>query len=205
MEGTVRLGLNCEVIESDDLKMTNRKIEWSISVPIFKKSIILKQLGVAIGIPFGLLIIVLLFATKASLYTFYALGLLAVLFLFTYLLIRILWGGMYDVAFVIDSKGIRCYTQRGQARKNRILNGVTVILGLLSGKPAVAGAGFLAQSGQNVLVKWNNIRKVRCDPKGLVITIKGGFAEQIAIFCTTENYIEVETLLKSKFHKQKGI
>jgi hypothetical protein len=33
------------------------KIEWSIDVPIFKNLVILKQLGIAIGIPFGLLLI----------------------------------------------------------------------------------------------------------------------------------------------------
>jgi hypothetical protein len=68
-------------------------------------------------------------------------------------LLKTLWGGKYDVAYIIDSKGIRCYTQKGQARKNRVLNAFTVILAILSGKPAVAGAGLLAHSRQDILVK----------------------------------------------------
>ncbi len=178
-------------------------MEWSISLPIFRNSIILKQLGIAIGIPFGVLILFLLLATKGNKDTLYALGLIAAVFLLTYLLIRILWGGRYEVAFILDSKGIHCYTQKGQASKNRMLNALTVILGILSGKPAVAGAGILAQSGQDILIKWHNIRKVRYHPKGLAVTVRGGFAEYIAVFCTSENYKEVETFIKSKIAVKK--
>lgn len=176
----------------------HERIEWSINVPIFRNTTILKQLGIAIGIPFGILILFLLLATKGSKDILYALGLIAALFLFTYLLIRILWGGRYEVSFILDSKGIRCYTQKGQASKNRVLNALTVILGVLSGKPAAAGAGILAQSRQDILIKWHNIRKVRYHPKGLVITVRSGFAEQIAVFCTMENYEEVEAFIISK-------
>ena len=69
-------------------------IAWSIRVPIFRNPIIMKQLGFAIGIPFGLLILILIIA-KA----FYAIALIAVLFLFTYLFILAVWGGNYDVGF----------------------------------------------------------------------------------------------------------
>jgi len=177
---------------------STEKIEWPISVPIFKNSIIIKQLGIAIGIPFGILILFLLLETKGSKDTLYALGLIAAVFMFSYVLIRILWGGKYDAAFILDSKGIRCYTQKGQARKNRVLNALTVILGVLSGKPAIAGVGLLAHSRQDILIKWHNIKKVRYHPKGLVIIVRGAFAEQIAIFCTIENYEGVEAFIKSK-------
>ncbi len=177
----------------------SEKIEWSMRVPIFRNATILKQLGIAIGIPFGLVVVVLLVSSGKSIYALYASGLIAALFLLTYLFIMIVWGGKYDVGFVIDKKGIRCYTKEGQVRKNRIINALTVVLGLLSGKPAAAGAGILAQSRQDVLVKWKNIRKVRYNPKSHEIMIKGGFAENIALFCTAENYKEVEAILFSKY------
>ncbi len=44
--------------------------------------------------------------------------------------------GRYDAEFVLDRKGVLCRTQAKQAKKNRIVNALTVILGLLSGKPA---------------------------------------------------------------------
>jgi hypothetical protein len=176
----------------------SEKIEWSISVPIFRNSIILRQLGIAIGVPFGLLVVILLLTAKDGTYALYALYLIAALFLFTYLLIRILWRGKYDVSFIIDSKGIHCQTQQGQADKNRVLNALTVVLGLLSGKPAVAGAGILAQSRQSVLLKWSNIRKVRYASKQHVVVLRGGLTERMAVFCNADNYAQIEKLIQSK-------
>ncbi|MDP2889567.1 MAG: hypothetical protein Q8P34_11490 [Bacteroidota bacterium] len=167
------------------------KLEWTIRVPVFRNPIILKQLGIAIGIPFGVLIFFLIL-TKA----FYALGLIIVLFLFTYLLIRIVWGGKYDVGFELNRTGIRNYTLKKQSNRNRIINALAFVSGLLSGKPAVAGAGILAQSRQDVLIRWSNIRKVRFYPGNQTVMIKAGFAENIAVFCTPSNYSEVEAFIR---------
>lgn len=176
------------------------RMEWTISVPILRNAIILKQLGIAIGIPFGILLIFLL-----SVQAFYGVGLIAVLFLLTYLLIKIVWGGNYEVGFELDNTGIRSYTLKNQARKNRIINTLAVVLGLLSGKPAVAGAGVLAQSRQEVWVKWNNIRKVKYLPKKQAVLLRGGFTENIAVFCTPANYPEVEAFIRSVLHERQDI
>jgi len=40
------------------------KMEWTIKVSVFRNSVIVRQLGFAIGIPFGILIIVFIL-TKA--------------------------------------------------------------------------------------------------------------------------------------------
>ena len=170
------------------------KIVWEIRVPMLRNSVILKQLGIAIGIPFGLLIIFLLII-KA----FYGVVLIALLFLLTYLFIIIFWKGKYDVGFKLDKTGIRSFTLPNQAKKNRILNAITVIAGLLSGKPAVAGAGLLAQSQQNVLIKWKRIKKVKYLPRKQVIMIKAGFAENLALFCKIDNYDEVEKFVRLRF------
>lgn len=167
------------------------KIEWTISVSIFSNSIILKQLGIAIGIPFGLLILWLLYV-KA----YYALGLIAVLFFLTFLFIMIVWGGKHNVGFKIDRTGIRSYTLKRQAKKNRIINSLTFVLGLLSGKPAVAGAAMLAQSRQEVLLNWRSIKKAKYIPCKNIVIIKGGIAENIAVFCTKDNYKDVEAFIR---------
>ncbi|MDD4247313.1 MAG: hypothetical protein PHO84_09200 [Dysgonamonadaceae bacterium] len=174
-------------------------IEWSIRVPMFRNSIIMKQLGIAIGIPFVLLIIFLIIV-KAT----YALIIIGTLFLFTYLFILIVWGGKYDVGFKLNKAGIHNFTLKNQAKKNLITNTATVILGLFSGKPAVSGAGMLAQSKQNVLIKWSSISKVKFIPKKHTIMIRAGFTENIALFCTPENYTTVESLIRTKL-KEKDI
>ena len=173
------------------------RLEWSIQVPVFSNPVILRQLALAVGIPFGLIFVVML-ASGASLADLrYPAILIGLLFFLTWLFIRIVWGGKYDAEFVIDGKGIRCRTAARQARRNRIINALTVALGLLSGKPAAAGAGVLAQSRQDVLVTWNHISKTREYPRRNTIMVYGGFARNIAVFCTPENYEQVREHIAS--------
>jgi hypothetical protein len=174
------------------------RIEWSIKVPIFRNPIILRQLGLAIGIPFGLIFVIMLLSGAKSADLLYPAILIGALFFFTWLFIMIVWGGKYDAEFIVDSKGVRCRTAARQARQNRIINTLAFVLGLLSGKPAVAGAGVLAQSRQDVLVKWGSIRKTKEYPRRSTIMVYGGFAQNIAVFCTPENYGQVREQIAAK-------
>ena len=175
----------------------SKTIEWTIRVPIFHNRIIIRQLGIAIGIPFGLLIVFLI-VVKA----FYALLIIALLLLITYLFILLFWGGKYDVGFKINNNGIHHYTLNKQAKKNFITNTATVILGLFTGSPTVAGAGILAQSRQHVFIKWSSIRKVKFHPKNHTILIKGNVAENMALFCTPQNYNEVASYIRLRVKKR---
>ena len=177
-----------------------QKMEWTVNVSVFRNSVIVRQIGFATGIPFGILILVLIL-TKA----YYGLMLVAVLFLLTFLFIQLVWGGKYNVGFELDSNGIRNYTLEDQAKKNRIINSMAVVLGILSGKPAVAGAGMLAYSRQDVLMKWKNIKKVKYLPNKHTVMVKGGFTESIAVFCIKDNYSEVEAFIWSKLGKQQVV
>lgn len=180
------------------------KISWNIGVPIFRNPVILKQLGLAIGIPFGLLTIILPLVSGKSVYTLYGLCLIAALFFFTWLFIMIVYRGRYEAEFVLDDKGALCRTQAGQAQKSRIVNALTVVLGLLSGKPAVAGAGILAQSKQQVFIRWNRLTRVKYRPRSHTILLRGGWTENIALFCTRENYPGVEQFVMIRTKHLKG-
>ena len=185
--------------------MTVEKIQWQISVPIFRNTVILKQLGLAIGIPFGLAALVIGLTSGKSVYTLYGLGLIAALLLLSWLFIVVVYRGKYEAEFVLDGKGVLCRTQAKQAKKNRIVNTLTVVLGLLSGKPAAAGAGMLAQSRQEVFLRWNRVTKVKYKPKSRTILLRGGWTEQLALFCADESYpqIEHEVMLRTA-HLEKG-
>lgn len=174
------------------------KIEWSIKVSIFKNPIILRQLGLAIGIPFGSLILILLVLTKEVRYTLYALGLIFTLFFVTYIFIRLIYGGKYALRYTIDNNGIYSYTDDDQRKKNSIINKLTIILGIFSRKPTVIGSGVLANSRQNSMIKWRNIRRIKLYPRYRTIMVYGGIGENIGIFCSKENYDEVEWFIKSK-------
>ena len=181
------------------------KIQWQISVPIFRNTVILKQLGLAIGVPFGLVALVIGLTSGKSVYTLYGLGLIAALLLLSWLFIVAVYRGKYEAEFVLDQKGVLCRTQAKQAKKNWIVNGLTVVFGLLSGKPAVTGAGMLAQSRQEVFLRWDRVTKVKYKPKSRTILLRGGWTQQIALFCADENYprIEHEVMLRTA-HLEKG-
>ena len=170
-------------------------MQWATSVPIFRHPVIVRQLCLAIGIPFGVLVVVLCLLADDWHSLVYPLGLIATLFFLTWVFIMLVWKGRYEVECCLNSSGVRCRTQREQARKNRIINGLTVVLGLLSGKPGVAGAGMLAQSRQDQTIRWKRIRKVQRYPRIHTIVVHGGFAEHLALFCTEENYQDVEALV----------
>lgn len=171
------------------------KMQWKISVSIFRNTIILKQLGLAIGIPFGLVVMIIGFTSEESHYTLYALGLIVGLLVLTWLLIMVMYRGKYEVEFVLNEDGILCQTQVEQRKKNRFINTLTVLLGLLVGKSATAGAGMLAQSRQEVFLRWHQITRVKCRPLSHTILLCGGFTEYIALFCTAENYKLVESFV----------
>jgi len=179
-------------------KDTSEKMKWEIDVPIFQNTLILKQLGLAFGLPFGILIIILVLITTEIRYLFYALALIGVLFLLTYIVIMVLYKGKYSVGFVIDDKGIRCYTQRKQAKKNKTINILAIILGIFFTKPGVAGAGMLAQARQDSRINWNHIKKISYRPRKQMILVKGNFAEHIVVFCTRENYEQVQSIIAAK-------
>lgn len=173
------------------------KRTWQTSVPILRNEVILKQLGIAIGIPFGLIAIVIGLASGHSIYTLYGLGMIAALLFFAWLFLMIVYRGKYEVEFVLDDKGALCRTQAGQAKKNRLINTLTVIFGLFSGKPTLAGAGMLAQSLQEVFIPWNRVTKVKSKPRTNTILLRGGWFESLALFCTQDNYREVKSRLVS--------
>lgn len=163
------------------------ELRWEMRVPIFKNSLILKQMGVAIGIPFGTLILFLIII-KA----WYALILIGLTLLLTIVLILLLFHGTYDVRYVINRQGISCHTQEKQKKLVRRLAFITFFLGLLRANPAAAGAGLLSASGTDIHIPWNRIRKVKYMEQKKTIRLYGGYGESITMFCTKENYIDVK-------------
>lgn len=156
----------------------------------------------SVGLPFGTLVVFLLFIARKSSGPgeYYALALIGGLFLLTFLLIMAVYGGKYDVAFLVDDKGILCRTQKSQAKANAIINRLAVLLGLFARVPAAAGAGLLAQSRQSVFLRWSDIRKVTYRPQQHVILVRGGLTESIAVFCTGDNYDEIAAIVAGRCH-----
>lgn len=177
----------------------NKTFEWSVRVPIFRNSLILKQLGLAVGIPFGLLIVFFAAAgikTK-SLDWLYATGMVLGFLLAGFLFVLLIFRGTYDVRFVLDKKGILCENMEKQAKRVKSLSMITVILGLISRSPTAAGAGMLAGARLKTFLKWGSVRKIKYSEKRHTILLKAGFSESIAVFCTADNYEDIKSLIQN--------
>ena len=176
------------------------RMTWETEVPIFKNRYILSGIGLAVGLPFGLLIVILLIVSGGDLSggMGYALLLIALLLVLTFLLVMAVYGGRYAPGYIIDTGGVTNYTQARQAKKNRVINGLAVTLGLATGRFSAAGAGMMAASRQVMHIKWKEIRKVMYDDERRVIRLRGGFAQKIAVFCTADNYDAVKAIVKSR-------
>lgn len=172
-------------------------ISWSMAIPIFRGEVF-RQLGLVIGIPFGLLVIFLLVSAGGEPYGFYGAGLIGALLFLTWLFIKIVYRGKYDAEFLLDEKGALYRTEAGQAKKNRSINFLTVIMGLLSGSLATAGAGILAGSRQNVFLSWKQLTRVTYKPRTRTILLRAGLTENIGLFCTGDNYASVEQYIRKR-------
>ena len=188
-------------MQTHKTETTSKRLQWEIYVPIFRNRFILQGLGLAIGLPFGVVIAVIvitaggdIFGTDAK----YALGLIALLFILTFFLIMIVYGGKYAPGVIVDETGIVNYTQIKHARRSRIINRLLIALGLFSGSPTAVGTGMIAQSRLEMRLRWKSIRKVRYYPKSHTILVRAGYMEKIAVFCTPENYSEVEKMIKER-------
>lgn len=189
---------------SDEQPRSTGSLKWETSVPIFTHPIIMRQIALAIGLPFGIIAVILLLTTRNGIANgdwIYALYLVGALFILTFILIMAVYGGRYAAGFVVDGKGVLCYTQKRHARRSAIINRLAVVLGLLSRNYSAAGAGMLAQSRQSVLVPWKQVRRVKYHPARQTILIYGGFGQNIALFCTRENYDNVEAAVRSRLKK----
>lgn len=172
---------------------------WTCSVPIFSDPLIVKQLIIAVGLPFGVVLLVIAVFSRFSRDGLYAIAMILGLLFLTWLFVKMVNKGRYEVEYWIDASGVRCKYTPNQLKKNQWINGLTVFLGLLSGKPTVAGAGILAQSRQDVSIKWNRIQSVKHYPRHRRIHLSAGWFETVVVYCSDEaQYKYVCKVIESK-------
>lgn len=171
---------------------------WSIRLSLFRNPVILRQLGLAIGLPFGIIIAILALTAAKPPYLYYALGLIGLLFLLTALVLLIVFRGTYDVDFSVSEQGITGRMQEGQARRAGRINRAAVLLGLFAGNYTAAGAGMLAGARQSQTLTWGRVRKVTYKPRSRRITLHAALGGSLTLFCLPENYSAIEGFIRGK-------
>ena len=139
-------------------------IHYSIRINPFNQKIIIIQLLMAIGIPFGLLIVFLIIVNAWE-----ALLFIGLFILLSILLVYLLYGN-YSLSYTINKDGILCEPDSKQYRKNKLLNNLTLFMGLFSKNVTVSGIGMLAKSNQRQFYIWKSIKKIDIQKKSIIIT-----------------------------------
>lgn len=169
------------------------ELNWMIRVPLLKNRLIRNQLALAIGIPFGILCIVLLLLRAYN-----GLALVGATLALAFLLVLFIFRGTYDVEYTLDAQGITCETQNKQKKRVRRMASATAVMGVLAGNPTATGVGLMAGVRTRERLLWKRIRKVKYLDRQRTIMLRAGWGEAIAVFCTEENYREVIAVIHQK-------
>jgi hypothetical protein len=187
------------------MSSVKKSIVWEVDVNLLKNNVIVKQTVFALGLP-GLMVFLIVLIISGgrifNIYSLYAFIFISVFLFLSLFFILIAYKGKYSAGYVVNSKGILNYSQKSHLRKGLLIGRLTFILGLLMRKPSTAGAGVLSASRHSVLLKWNEIKKIKEYPGSYTIIVIGGFAQRIGVFCTEENYSQVLSYIKAKLEEQ---
>jgi hypothetical protein len=113
-----------------------------------------------------------------------------VLFLFIALFF---FGNRYAARFAISEKGVSWETR---SKRAKTANRAAVLIGVLSKKPGVAGAGLLGMSGEAGFMKWKDIKKIKAYSGPGVLTLMNSWRVVTRVYCTPENFLQVLEISK---------
>lgn len=170
-------------------KQFRKTVEWRIHIPIFRNRPVRKQLETAIGLPFRMLLLVLFSngTFTKSLDTIYILGLVSSALLLIALNAMLVFRRTYDVHFVVNDEGVLYESQQVQPKNDSPTSEITFM-----------GTGLLSRARQSALLEWSEVKSVEYLPEKKTILLRGGFARKMAVFCTDQNYKEVEAFIAGK-------
>lgn len=177
--------------------------QWNYQIKMLFNPTLWKTFFVIFGIPIALLGLVLKFIAKihpvllpmAGIFVFFF-----VIWVITGIMMDLMGG--FLASYRLTSKGI--YFTSGKNEKN-IADAVTVI-GALTGKPGMAGAGLLARAEQSNFIDWAKVKKVKVRAGSRYIFIREGFGcKPVGLYCTKENFHQVLDIVRSHCQGVKGL
>lgn len=109
------------------------------------------------------------------------------LFLFSLLIMLVVFGNRMWMGFVIDDRGI---VVRVIDKKAKTANRLAALVGAVAGKPGVAGAGLIAMSGEERSAVWDSIAAAKYNPRRCTIALRNDWRTLLYVFCTPEIYVD---------------
>ncbi|PKQ16490.1 MAG: hypothetical protein CVT67_04995 [Actinobacteria bacterium HGW-Actinobacteria-7] len=185
-------------IDQPALSPESRTIEWTYDVPLLTSrfmlwdflrviflSVVAMYVFVAIGgLIFGQELIIL--PPQVFLLTA---GIMLGLFALTSLVL----GNRQGAHFTVGPKGVEYRAQK----RERSMNKLVVLVGLLARNPTTAGAGTLAMTRERQLVPWESIHRVVVHRRERVIAVRNSWRTVLRLHCPPDLFDDVVTTIQA--------
>ncbi len=177
-------------------------VSWEADVPLVTNPLVLKQLALvatASGLFMGLLLTFISVTTG----DFEAVPMMLLISLLAaaglgvgfFLIALVFFGNLIHVRFTVDEEGV---SWQAADRRARVMNRLAMVAGVLGGSPQAAGAGALAGSRENGLVRWSELSRVSCDPGHFMITLHSSWRPVGMLICPPEAWDQVLDYVRAR-------
>jgi hypothetical protein len=175
------------------------EFKWDIRVPLLSDRIFIRQISWGFGLPFGILLLFLLFGIASGADgAVYALVFVGAFLIITFLITMLIFGRGQYISFQIDEQGILYRVQKKQSKIISILAFLLFILSLFAGRSISTGQAIRAGTRTEVFIPWNRIKKIKLYYENSLLHVKAGFSQQLAVYCHKEDFEDVVAYTRLK-------
>jgi hypothetical protein len=178
-------------LKGTDLQ-TIQEISWQVNIPLLTDRFIMYDLLKVWGFSsLGLLLLMVIISLfdrhwQTLINMLPVVGLVSLIILVLFILVMLVFfGNRFPLEFVLSPDGAMVVSL---SRRGRWGNRLAVILGVLAGKPGLAGAGLLGMARETVGVTWDEVRRLNIYPQIRVISLMDSWHVVLRLYCTPQNY-----------------
>ncbi len=182
-----------------DKEAGQEEIEWDFGIPLLTNPFILLDFAKVLTITFAILSAIFMligivqgvdeFRDMLALIPMFAICVLVVGVIMA-LVMLVGYGNRFPCRFAVDRAGVRYEVTPGQKKMNTAI----IIIGALTGRPGVAGSGFLAKAQESGSFAWSDVHEVDLFPRRRVVCIRNSWRTLLRVYCTPENYDAVAAM-----------
>ncbi len=180
-------------------------LQWEIEVPLVTNRFIMYDLVKVVAITTVICFLLVsgftvafdrrlsleVFKSYAVIFALVNLG----LFLTMVLVMVVVFWNRFSMRFVLSPQGARVETL---SRVGKVGNRLAVILGVLGGRPATAGAGMVGMARETMSVRWSEVRRLNIHERAGVISLRNRWRVVLRLYCTPRNFSTVKAYVHGK-------
>lgn len=174
------------------------RIEWTYDIPLltsrfmlwdFLRVILLSVVAMYVIVAVGGLIVERELIILPPMVFALTTGIMLGLFLLTSLLL----GNRQGARFIVSKRGVEYRAEK----RERSMNKLVVIVGLLARNPTAAGAGALAMTRERMFLPWESVHRVVVYRRLRVIELRNSWRTVLRLHCPPELFDDIVTAVET--------